>query len=159
MDLCYYRKTKTKALGITCSTLVRNNTSSGTYLFTGIFFFNMLDSNNPIWFMTICIIYCKTCYLAEESQLDLACLRPHAYTHPFWSSAFHAQELCHLVPPTPSTIRVIFFHLHIQAEWANLDHFLSKQLFMSQKRKWLMAYPQKSLSLIPVLVIKLNSHL
>lgn len=59
--------------------------------------------------MMICIIHCKTCYLAEEPQLALVCLCSHAYAHPFWSSAFQAQELCHLVPPTPSTIRVSFF--------------------------------------------------
>lgn len=121
MDLCYYRKTKTKALGIwafqiTCSTLVRNNTSSGTSFFTGIFFsFNMLDSNNSIWFMTICIIHCKTCYCAEEPQLALACLCPHAYTHPFFNipcsrtlpfSATHSLQLSEYLFSSPHSSRM-----------------------------------------------------
>ena len=67
---------------------------------------------------------CKICQPAEQPQLALACLFSHSETQPFQSSSLHeasvlhTQDVFHLAPPIPSTIKVPSFHIQSQAEHA-----------------------------------------
>lgn len=74
------------------------------------------------------------------------------------TSVFHTQ-VCHLAPPTPLTMKVIFFHPQSQAEYATQTTSSARTLHVSkQEETTTMAYPQKNSSLIPILVTRLDIH-